>query len=312
METNKALAIIQQHQSDLVYVRPEDLQTQRMFIPQITVLEATPDDFHKISGNYMPKGHHTDKIGAAAGVDFIESACTVEKLDRYVWVGRAQGQRRQPDGTWRKSSVCEYEFDAELRAQEDFLKSPDKYPNDISKKKHLIEYAKFGRQRAATGARYKVIRELVGMPISFKQHEIEKALVIHRISVNTDEFLRDPELRQAAVNHALHAEAEVFEHDAEKIEKDVTPMLPEDTTPIDEEPQTQIDFGEDQNGVSELDEEKMVLEEYRSNEAVKSYVVQGTGRHPIQAIDDTLADPNVTIEDVRDLIARLSKIGGVS
>ena len=73
MDEKKALAVIEQQQKAgaLIYTRPEDLQTQRMFVPQVTVIPAVPQDFHNIKGKMMPKSHHLNRIGEAAGVDFV-------------------------------------------------------------------------------------------------------------------------------------------------------------------------------------------------------------------------------------------------
>ena len=205
MDEKKAVAIIAQHAGDLVYVRPEDLQTQRMFIPQVTVLHSVPGDFHerKINGKIMPKSHHVDRIGEAAGVEFVAEQCGTRKEGDRLYVGWAQGRRRLPDGTWRKSSKQEYEFDVDDRAKEVFLKNANSYRDDDKKELYIIELKTTARQRASTGARLRVIRELVGIPISFEPAEIKKALVVSRIAVNTDVLLENPETRQAAVDAAL-------------------------------------------------------------------------------------------------------------
>lgn len=229
MDTEKALEVIKQHAGDLVYVRPEDLQTQKMFIPQVTVLHALPGDFHdrKINGKIMPKSHHVDRIGEAAGVEFIAEQCGTRKEGDRTYVGWAQGRRRMPDGFWRKSTKQEYEFDVDDRAQEVFLKATDnRYKTPEKRELYIIELKKAARQRASTGARLRVIRELVGIPIAFEQSEIQKAMVVSRIAVNTDVLLDDPATRQAAVAAAIGTSSEIYGP------KDVTPdqeALPEST-----------------------------------------------------------------------------------
>lgn len=211
-----ALQLVQKHKSnkDLVFVKEEDLRTQTMFVPVVTVIHATQDDFHNISGNLMPKGYQTDRIGHAAGVKFIAENCGTRKEGEDVYVGYAQGEKRLPDGTWLPSSVCEYEFDVNTRAEEDFIndskKDKPKYTKEIDKKAHILQLKKFARQRAGTGARLKVIRELVGIPISFKPPEIHKAMVFSRVAPNTDLFLSDPELRELAIKAALGASQTIY------------------------------------------------------------------------------------------------------
>ena len=210
------LQLVQKHKSnhDLVFVAEENLRTGTMFLPEVVVIHATQDDFHNISGKYMPKGHQTDRIGEAAGISFIAEHCGTRMEGKDVYVGYAQGKKRLPDGTWRSSSVCEYEFAISVRSEEDFLndakKQQPRYTNEVDKKAHVLQLKKFARQRAGTGARLKVIRELTGMPVSFKQNEIGKAMVFSRVAVHTDLLLQDPRMRDAAIKAALSASGNIY------------------------------------------------------------------------------------------------------
>jgi len=210
-----ALDLVQNYKKnqDLVFVAEEDLRTQTMFLPEVVIIRSTPDDFHNISGKFMPKGYQTDRIGEAAGIAFTENCGTrAEEVDGETsFVGFAQGKKRMPDGTWRISSVCEYEFNPVKRAEEDFLRdTKDKYKTEKDRKLAILNYQKFGRQRASTGARLRVVRELTGMPIAFKPEQIKRAMVFCRIAVNTDLILADPEMREAAVKVALGAGKEIY------------------------------------------------------------------------------------------------------
>lgn len=216
VKNQEALSLVQKYKSEnqLVFVAEEDLKTHTMFLPEVVVIRATPDDFHNISGNFQPKGHQIDRIGEAAGISFLTENCgtRTETVDgNTVYVGFAQARKRLPDGTWRISSICEYEFNPVKRAEEDVLKdSKGKYGNEKERKLLLLTYQKFGRQRADTGARLRVIRELTGMPISFKPQEIQKAMVFSRVAVNTDALLRDPEMREAAIRIATGASEQLY------------------------------------------------------------------------------------------------------
>jgi hypothetical protein len=184
-----------------------------MFLPEVVVIRATADDFHNISGNFQPKGYQIDRIGEAAGISFLTENCgtRTETVDgNTAYVGFAQAKKRLPDGTWRTSSICEYEFNPVKRAEEDILKNTVKYGNVKEQKLLLLTYQKFGRQRADTGARLRVIRELTGMPISFKPQEIAKAMIFSRVSVNTDALLADPEMRAAAIRIATGASEQLY------------------------------------------------------------------------------------------------------
>jgi hypothetical protein len=213
-----ALEILKKHiaNQDLVFVNEEDLNTHIMFLPEVKVIRCTPDDFHNISGNFMPKSHQTDRIGEAAGINFVSENCGTRKEKEDVYVGFAQGKKRYPDGTWRNSSVCEYEFDVNTRAEADFakdakkMKDQRKYLTEADRNEYYLNLKKYARQRAGTGARLKVIRELTGMPISFKPGEIHKAMVFSRVAVNTEQLLADPEMREVAIKIALGASKEIY------------------------------------------------------------------------------------------------------
>lgn len=211
-----ALEMVRKYKSEnqLVFVAEEDLRTHTMFLPEVVVIRSTPDDFHNISGNFQPKGYQVDRIGEAAGISFLTENCgtRTETVDgNTVYVGFAQAKKRLPDGTWRTSSICEYEFNPVKRAEEDVLKdSKGKYGNEKERKLLLLTYQKFGRQRADTGARLRVVRELTGMPISFKPQEIAKAMIFCRVAVNTDALLRDPEMREAAIRIATGATEQLY------------------------------------------------------------------------------------------------------
>lgn len=234
MDQNNALMKIEdaKNKGALVYVNEDDIQTAHMYRPVVTVLPAVREDFHErpINGRMMPKSHHVDRIGEAAGVEFVAGQCGTRKEGPMTWVGFAQGRRRMPDGSWRTSSVNEYEFDVDVRSEEDFLNdSKGKYDSEHNRKRHIIELKKVARQRASTGARLRVIRELVGIPIAFGREDFQRALVVSRIAVDSDAMLADPDTRQAALDMATGARQRVF--GAPAIEERAEPAQPAESEP---------------------------------------------------------------------------------
>ncbi len=264
--TQTALQLVEKHkgQQDLVFVAEEDLRTQAMFLPEVVIIHSTPDDFHNISGKFMPKGHQTNRIGEAAGIDFLEKNCgtRAEQIDgNMVYVGFAQAKKRMPDGTWRTSSICEYEFNPVLRAEEDFLRdTKNKYKTEKDKQLAILGYKKFGRARASTGARLRVIRELTGMPTAFKPEQIKRAMVFCRIAVNTDLLLSDPATQEAAVKAALGVSTEIYGP-----QKEEPKALTDGVTIVETNGDQGPSWGEEVN-LAETDEEKMnrmMLEDLR-------------------------------------------------
>jgi len=273
------------------------LQTQKMFIAQVTVLHATPNDFHDypINGKMMPKGYHVDRIGEAAGVEFIPEHCGTRKEGENVWVGFAQGKRRMGDGTYRSSSKQDYEFDVDTRAEEDFLNDKKgKYKTETDKRKHFLELKKFARQRASSGARLRVIRELVGIPIAFGKEDFQRAMLVSRIAVNTDEMLGDPEMRQAAIDHAVGAQGKLFGPP-----KDVTPPAEALPEPEGEEaPEDDWDEPDQGTELSEIDKARIKLEEW-----ALSPIIEGSPK-ALAEIKDLLANEKATLDQLDAMIAR--------
>lgn len=108
----EAKTLVEKYRStdQLVYVNEEDLNTQMMFLPEVVIVNSTPEEFHNINGKYMPKRHQTDRIGEAAGIVFLEEngGTRTEQVDGHtVYVGFSQAKKRLPDGTWKTSSICE-------------------------------------------------------------------------------------------------------------------------------------------------------------------------------------------------------------
>lgn len=206
-----AIAIIDKARANgaLVYA-PQNLDTPPLYKAEATIIQAKPEEFFNIQGKFMPSKAVVDRIGEAAGVDFIAAQCSVNTElreddfgKRTVFIGSAQGRTRLPDGSWRTSTVEEYEFDPLLRA-----KMEAKGDSDVPRK--YMELAKVARQRASTGARVRVIRQLTGMPVTFTQADVSRPLVFSRIVQNTDFILETKEGRAMAIAAAVGVTHQLF------------------------------------------------------------------------------------------------------
>lgn len=190
-------AVANTSQNPLVLYRPEDLQPQAMFKAIKTLIPVVPSDFHSqpINGQMMPKQHHVNRIADAAGITFE----TVDKVkDDTSWTVTVRAFKRGPDGTMR-SADGSYNYDWVERAK------------DGGKRVAL--------QRAETGARLRAIRAVVGIPTAFDRDNFDRALEVCRIVVDTGSLLADPNMRTAAINHALGAKDSLYGPG----ERDVTP-----------------------------------------------------------------------------------------
>jgi len=105
----------------------------------------------------------------------------------------------------------------------------------------IMEYRKHGKQRAQTGARLRVIRELTGMPTALTAEEISKPLVFARIVQNTGYILSTPEGKALATIQALGMDAAALWGrknglpEAEGLEREIreVPPEPDDAPPED-------------------------------------------------------------------------------
>lgn len=227
--TRNALAIIDGAKANgaLTFVSREDcLAVTPLYKPEVTIITLrlpqkqwdNDADVYEISGKYMPKREIVDRIGEATGLVFIREGCrtwTETREDdiagkRTVYLSEQQAKKRMSDGSFRTSSVQAYEFDPVLRAMVDYnvteLNAQTKQNKNRSGKtlaQTILEFTKVARQRAETGARLRVIRELTNMPVAFSKADAAKPLVFGRFAQNTSYILQTPEGRAMASAQAL-------------------------------------------------------------------------------------------------------------
>jgi hypothetical protein len=207
---DRALKIIEQNPGCVSYVRPEDLNTQSLFIPVVSVIKPTREDFYDLIPEIgiMGKPPLVNLIREKAGVEILRTE--TEKRGEWIWHAHVYGQKRQPDGTMIPGDAS-YEFDVEKRCKLDFITNPTKYPNDIAKEKHLLKTAKFGEQRAVTGAQHALIHKLAHVARSFKTpEELMRGMIVCRIDRNIDGMLADPEMKKLAMNQAIGVTMEIY------------------------------------------------------------------------------------------------------
>ncbi len=226
---NKALSVLNDaaNKGAIAFVSKEDcMAVTPLYKPEITVIQlklpANRDDqnadVYNISGKYMPKREIVDRIGEATGLIFIHDGCRTwtESYDddiagkRTVYISEQQAKKRMSDGSWRTSSVQAYEFDPVMRAMLDYnvteltpetKQTKNRWGKTLAQT--ILEYTKVARQRAETGARLRVIRELTNMPTAFSAEDAKKPLVFGRFAQNTDYILQTPEGRAMASAQAL-------------------------------------------------------------------------------------------------------------
>lgn len=307
----RAIAIIQSQKDAISFIHPEDLDTAGVFLPIVTVLRATENDFHRIAGGrLMPKGHHTDRIAEACGVHITR--VSVQIIAKHKWSANAAGWKRLRDGS-RLEREAEYEFDAESRAEEDFLRDPSKYPTENAKRLHVLELARFGHQRASTGAALALIRKLAAVPITFGPEEIRKAMCFARVDINTDALLRDPSIRMAAINQMIGASREVYGQTnggmttmALEAQPAVLPArtIDPDTGEIHETPTTGDLFEDDVPWQEEKSAPITEDQVAKLKDALRVYLQKAMPQQAVDQINNMLGDQEATVEQLNLLIDR--------
>jgi len=343
MSNSTALAVVKaaMDKGALVFANIENMEAKvDLYRTEVTEITFTEKEFHEINKKYMPNKAATDRIGEACGVQFIQSACrvTAEQRDdelcgkRTVYRAEAQGKIRMPDGSWRTSTVDEYEFDPVLRAMLDknITELNEKTKPNIAR--NILEYTKVARQRAATGARLRVIRQLTGMPAAFEKAEASKPFVFTRIVQNTDYILRTPEGRAMATAQALGFDmSSLFgskkpplppADSAGAIAEGEEPNDTSEGTPVEPENRSNAadlaaeagfdepDFPDEPTGPGaeqeDLFKEKtLVIEQYMTSYKEALDVTSKNGKNPYVMAQEELANSNATIESRNSMIERL-------
>jgi hypothetical protein len=314
-------------------------------------------DCYEINKKFMPKKEIVDRIGEASGVIFVNGETRRETVEdavcslRLIYTGIAQGKVRISDGSWRTSSICEYEFDPALRAMLDYdvteLNEKTKQKQKVYNGKAygstlaraIMEYQKTAKQRANTGARLRVIRELTGMPVAFTAEQIKEPVLFGRIVQNTGYILQTPEGRAMATAQALGVdistlfggrkaaiEAPLSREDGASLANENDKALtmveakeagneppPDNAKRLAEEAvaDDEPSFGDDDDGEpnarqpnDEFDRLTMALEEYMT---FKEYldIVAKNGKNPYQMAQAELTNNDATVESRKKMLEKV-------
>jgi hypothetical protein len=331
----------------LIFVDKEWLEEKTpLYKMETTELEINKEkECFNISGKFMPKREVVDRIGESSGIDFIlgETKSNTVHDDtcgkRTVYTAYAQGRRLLPDGSWRTSSRCDYEFDPVLRAMLDYdvtelteatkqkqRKDRAGRPYGSTLARYILELQKVAAQRANTGARLRVIRELVGIPIAFEGNDLDKPLYFGRIVQNTDYILKTPEGRNMATAKALGLDVAALFGAKRALPPaepaagangegyiNVTPE-PETTKSATDEAKSETipDFEAPPSTIAEPQPSEFENLTHSLNEFIAGYsrelnVTTASGANPYNSALAELKNPNATIETRKDMIDRLRK-----
>jgi len=299
----------------LAFVTKEDcMAVTPLYKPEITVIQLRLPadkndqnaDVYNISGKYMPKREIVDRIGEATGLIFIHEGCKTwtETYDddiagkRMVYVSEQQAKKRMSDGSWRTSSVQAYEFDPVMRAMLDYnvtelnaqtKQTKNKWGKTLAQT--ILEYTKVARQRAETGARLRVIRELTNMPTAFSADDAKKPLVFGRFAQNTDYILQTREGRAMASAQALGVDvASLF--GGRKISPEENEIAPA----VETEQRTALP-------PSPAEYEEAVCEDSsvpENAESLAEQVAQPSGENEFEELTLTLEQLTTTYKDILD------------
>jgi len=347
MSESTALMRIEQAQKvgALVFVDKDWVAEKTpLFRPEVSEIKVNKEtECFNISGKYMPKREVVDRIGEASGIDFIFGEVRTETIEdtacgkHTVYKAVAQGRKRLSDGSYRTSSKCDYEFDPVLRAMLDYnvtelnekTKQQQKTgqggkPYGSTLARYILELQKVAAQRANTGARLRVIRELVGMPVAFDLKDIEKPLYFGRIVQNTDFILKTEEGRKMSTAQALGVDISAIFGKPQITAFEPINVTPNETPPSDETPPPdntaaslaaeaaadEPEFPDEPTGPGSeqkdlLTEKTLCIEALMASYKDALDVVSKNGKNPYKMAEEELKNPNATIESRDSMIDRL-------
>jgi hypothetical protein len=284
---------------------------------------------------YAPKVSVLDRIADCAGITFVKNethdVMHDDEFGKHTgYVSTCIGRKLMSDGNYKDSSEQIYEFDPLIQAMSENTE-------DAKIKRKTVEYRKVAIKRAETGARLRVIRELVGLPQGFPKERAEKYFVIGRTVPNLKEIASTERGRALAECKALGIDPALLLY-GERREQKLLPAQDASAVPIVSLPPTtsesstqnkandtppehtianlaaeaaadEPDFppdseGEGQQGETEFERLTASLEEFMT---FKEYldVTTGNGVNPYKLAEAELISKTATEDSRMNMIRRI-------
>jgi len=314
MTTEEAKKVIGEHPDAVLMINGAHLGPLSPLVEvQIEVIKIRRDETVKMwapgGSSWMPSEAAVKRIGNAAGVQFVPSETITRKEGADCWVGRAQGTRMAPDGKFELGPVAEYEWDVGIQIEVMRIKGKPgkdkaKY-SELELEESRVQFLKFGRQRANTGAVTRGILGLVAIKRGIKglfredgSDDDIREIVISRIIQNTknEMVLRASLENQGRVQQLLFGSRQsMLPAGAERSVEGEHHVVREDAgAPASAGASVGLQFADDPAASQQKVEETPRARAIRLLEkAVKDCpkIIQGKA---VDAIAAALKDPNVT------------------
>ena len=221
---NEAIAAIKKAREDGFNVLTADISLSGLSdwhvpVVETVTLEQDPApsgrDFYKQGDRYAITREGLSKLAVAAGIiwDGNGTRRTDDRTCRDYVSFKAIGGIRKPDGTYAMMKA-EYDLDMEVIEEELTAQYAQKAANQRDKtaqqkteyidycvKRDMIQKRKHKLKLAESGAKDRVIRELLGIKATYPLDQIRKPFVILRITVRPD--FSDQDVKRAMIAHAI-------------------------------------------------------------------------------------------------------------
>ena len=303
MTADQAKKIIADHPNAVSFVKSSHLEELSPLVEvHIEVVTVQKTDFHALQGGvYYPRKETTDRFGNAAGISFADVEVSTRR-EEDATVGKAYPQEVGPDGKMIKWAPAEYEFDPDLRAEEDVLRDKKgKYNSEKDKRLLVLQYKKVARRRADTGARAAAIISAIGMPTGFrdlfKPNDPETAtreFLFSRIIANS----KNEMVLQRGLDAMFGKVDQLYGPNAAQ------QALPDDTHAEHEEASEQRDDDFDDVPFEEAGEESEESEERQALKQALSDYLEGYKWGPKQreSLAAWINDEQISTEDLRQRV----------
>lgn len=305
---------------------------------EVVTIDPDPkqgDVYEPAYGKYALGKRPLSAIANAVGIIWDPQETRVIESSATKSRAKATGAMRKPNGEWIPLSD-EKTIDIEIieeeliyKAEQDTLKGEPYWDNgrreyrpwksseerqlyiDIEVKKALLQKRKFKDELAMTGAKERVIRQLLAIKQTYSKAELSKPFAFPRVTTDTAKILQDPEMRKVAIDRMSGSVSAIFGpgraqngdvHDVTPVRDALPELLTEPVTDArPDEPQEESESPPP----FEAEEEtlKRRLRSYADDADGKYAVLKKAGA--IEVIESLLANDKATLKALQDMDKRV-------
>lgn len=240
------------------------------------------------------------KIAGALGISFDPRLSGIVERDRTISRARATGAMRKPNG---EVVIHSDEKTIDVEVYEEELRSSPKPKSEADIKREVLTRRKFKDELANSGAKLRVIRQLVALPGAVRPEVLRKPFVFPKVIADMDAMAENPKMAEIVKDRMGDTASAVFgKPEAEGEIKQPLALPDSEVTDFDDD----IPGGEETGSALPPPEpakqqEAMALTDEQKIEIIKEYL-QANNDHPALAVNQkSWMEQTVQSKEVHDL-----------